>query len=187
MTQILALDAAGAPHRWLHVEDAIFYKAKNLVAWEFGDQEFTLHGGVNAATGRRSTMSVRSIVSIAGGTHSAREFRTPAVDRPMLFARDRHVCAYCGQVFRESELTADHVTPESRGGAWSWENLVSACRYCNGRKANRTPEEAKMPLLYVPYAPNRNEAFILTNRRILADQMDFLRRGVAANSRFRLP
>ena len=66
-------------------------------------------------------------------------------------------------------------------------NLVTADRYCNGRKGNRTPEEAKMPLLYAfPYIPNRNEAFILTNRRILADQADFLARGVSTHSRFRL-
>jgi len=48
---------------------------------------------------------------------------TPAVEREILFARDRHVCAYCGQKFRESDLTADHVIPESRGGRWSWTNL----------------------------------------------------------------
>lgn len=186
MPSILALDAAGAPHRWLHIEEAIFYKAKDLIAWEFGDDEFTLRGGTNAITGARSTLSVRSIISIAGGAHGAREFRTPAVDRQMLFARDAHVCAYCGKKFREAELTADHVIPESRGGAWSWTNLVAADRYCNGRKGNRSPEEAKMPLLYVPYTPNRNEAFILTNRHILQDQMALLARGVSTHSRFRL-
>jgi hypothetical protein len=40
-----------------------------------------------------------------------------------------------------------------------------------------------MPLLYVPYVPNRHEAFILSNRKILADQMEFLLRGVPRHSR----
>jgi 5-methylcytosine-specific restriction endonuclease McrA len=186
VTSILALDAAGAPHRWLPVEEAIFYRAKALIAWEAGDRVFTLYGGTSRATGQRSSLSVRSIVSIAGSTHCAREFRTPMVDRETLFARDRHVCAYCGQKFREVNLTADHVIPESRGGRWSWTNLVTSCRGCNNRKDARTPEEARMPLIYVPYVPNRNETFILTNRRILADQMEWLLGGVPAHSRLHL-
>lgn len=69
MTSILALDAAGAPHRWLPVEEAIFYQAKALIAWEAGERVFTLYGGTSRATGQRSSLSVRSIVSIAGSTH----------------------------------------------------------------------------------------------------------------------
>jgi hypothetical protein len=40
-----------------------------------------------------------------------------------------------------------------------------------------------MPLLYVPYVPNRHEHFILRNRRILADQMEYLLAGVPRTSR----
>lgn len=39
---------------------------------------------------------------------------------------------------------------------------------------------------YVPYVPNRYEAFILRNRKILADQMEFLLQGVPKNSRMHL-
>ena len=42
-----------------------------------------------------------------------------------------------------------------------------------------------MQLLYAPYVPNRAEFLILANRRILADQMEFLRQHVSANSRIR--
>ena len=52
-----------------------------------------------------------------------------------------------------------------------------------GDKANRSPERAGMPLLYVPYVPNRHEHFILRNRRILADQMEYLLAGVPKTSR----
>ena len=51
-------------------------------------------------------------------------------------------------------------------------------RTCNGKKAERTPEQARMPLLYVPYTPSRHEHFILRNRHILADQMAYLLTGV---------
>jgi hypothetical protein len=40
-----------------------------------------------------------------------------------------------------------------------------------------------MPLLYTPYVPTLWEDFILRNRRILADQMEFLRAHVPRNSR----
>jgi len=35
-----------------------------------------------------------------------------------------------------------------------------------------------LPLLALPYTPNKAEAMILANRKILTDQMDFLRNHV---------
>ncbi len=66
-------------------------------------------------------------------------------------------------------------------------NVVTACRSCNERKGNRLLEEAHMQLLYAPYVPNRAEFLILANRRILVDQMEFLKQHVAAQSRVHLP
>lgn len=63
-------------------------------------------------------------------------------------ARDRR-CAYCGGTAE----TVDHVVPRSRGGGLTWENAVAACLRCNHRKANRTPAEAGMKLLFSPTAP----------------------------------
>ena len=181
---ILVLDAAGTPRRWIGVEDAAGYYCRAMVAWDLGEHSFTLHGGTNRASGVRSTLTLRSIVAVRGGNpRRALRPAPPAVVREMLFARDRFLCAYCGGCYRHSELTADHVHPQSRGGRTIWTNLVSACKACNLRKANRTPEQAHMPLLYVPYVPSLHEAFILRNRRILADQMEFLMAGVPAGSR----
>lgn len=69
---------------------------------------------------------------------------------PAILARDHYRCAYCG---RPGARTVDHVFPKSRGGDESYGNLVAACGDCNGRKADRTPEEAGMPLLWIPRAP----------------------------------
>ena len=65
--------------------------------------------------------------------------------------------------------------PISRGGRALWQNVVSACIACNVRKGSRTPGEAGMPLLAIPYRPSWVEHLILSNRNILADQMEFLR------------
>jgi 5-methylcytosine-specific restriction endonuclease McrA len=50
-------------------------------------------------------------------------------------------------------LTLDHVLPRSRGGKTTWENVVTACNKCNGRKGSRTPTEANMKLLSQPRRP----------------------------------
>ena len=107
----------------------------------------------------------------------------PPLNNRELFRRDRHMCAYCGREYSFFRLTRDHVTPLSRGGRDTWMNVVTACRQCNGQKRNRLPEESGMELLYAPYVPNKAEFLILTNRRILSDQMDFLRQHVASHSR----
>ena len=46
-----------------------------------------------------------------------------------------------------------------------------------------TPEQAGMSLVYAPYVPSLWEDFILRNRRILADQMEFLMAHLPKNSR----
>ena len=76
--------------------------------------------------------------------------------RREVFARDRYACQYCGT--RTPDLTLDHVVPRHQGGTHTWENLVSACRRCNHRKAGRTPEEAHMRLQSAPRRPSANLA-----------------------------
>jgi 5-methylcytosine-specific restriction endonuclease McrA len=74
------------------------------------------------------------------------------VTRRNIFSRDLNACQYCAMIFAGSRLTLDHVLPRSRGGRDTWENLVTCCHSCNHRKADRTPEEAAMPLIRVPRA-----------------------------------
>ncbi len=182
---VLQLDVAGTPQQWLDFDKAAHYLSSGKVAWSVGEPFTVLRGGVNAVTGVQSVLALPPIMAIRGEAHASRAYRPMACERSRLFKRDRYTCAYCASVYRESELTADHVIPESRGGPWSWANLVSACASCNGIKANRTPEEASMPLVYVPYVPNVHEAFILEKRKILVDQMDYLIQGVPSHSRLR--
>ncbi len=173
---ILRLDVAGTPLRWVPWQDAVCLYSRELVAWTAGETEFTFFGGTSRHTGERSSVTVHSIIAIkrsAPGRHPSRDI--PPLNNHELFRRDGHMCMYCGSAHADHRLTRDHVIPIARGGRDTWSNVVAACRSCNTRKGCRTPEQASMPLLAVPYAPNWAEFLALSNRKILADQMEFLR------------
>lgn len=185
-SNVLVLDMAGSPMRWSTPEGVAGDYACGRVAWELGDtaSTVTLRGGVNAASGLPSVLHVRSIVAIRGESHHRHSVHPALPERgnAMLFRRDRMTCAYCGRVFPRDQLTRDHIVPRSRGGRDTWTNCVTACLDCNQAKGSR-PVENFRPLLYVPYAPCRNEQFILASRRILADQMDYLAARLPRHSR----
>jgi 5-methylcytosine-specific restriction endonuclease McrA len=178
---ILALNSGGQPHSWITWQDAVTLKCKDLISWEFGDEEFMFHGGLSRMTGLRSQVEVASIVALKSKFHY--EKRTPTLSNRNLFRRDLHVCGYCGHTFKEAVLTKDHIVPVSKGGLTTWTNCVTACVSCNGRKDNMSLKEAGMELLYVPYTPDKAEALILQNRNILADQMKFLKDFLPKHSR----
>jgi 5-methylcytosine-specific restriction endonuclease McrA len=74
--------------------------------------------------------------------------------RENVYIRDNYTCQYCGDRIAPKSLTLDHVIPASKNGKKNWTNVVSACRQCNQRKANRTPTTANMPLLSEPKMPS---------------------------------
>lgn len=85
--------------------------------------------------------------------------------RRSVLARDRHTCVYCGvgvgdkrkgRKLTRSDFTVDHLVPASRGGGNTWSNTACACHWCNHRKADRTPHEAGMKLLWEPKRPRTN-------------------------------
>ena len=140
---ILTLDTHGVPHRWISWQHACYYHAKDQVAWSLGEEAFTVFGGLNRATGERSSISSCSIIAIKGKAMAMKAFsQVPPLNNRELFHRDRQICAYCGGTFPISKLTRDHVVPFSRGGRDVWMNVVTACRSCNERKSDRTPERA---------------------------------------------
>jgi len=173
---ILRLDTAGQPVKWVPWQVAICLYSRDMIAWTAGESVFSFRGGTNRITGVRSAITVNSIVAIKRSVIKKRVRRDfPPLTNRELFLRDAHLCMYCGGHFHESNLTRDHVYPLSRGGRDKWSNVVTACRSCNSRKGNRQPEEARMSLLAVPFIPNWAEYLALSNRKILADQMEFLK------------
>ncbi len=173
-TRVLSLDATGRILDWISWQDAACLYVREAVAWTLGDPCLTLHGGFRRDTGDQSILLLHPIVASRGRCRDGAVDPSPALSNGALFARDRYLCMYCGRHCARNELTRDHVHPLSRGGRDIWENVVSACLTCNLKKGNRTPQQANMPLLAVPYKPSWVEHLILSNRNILADQMEFL-------------
>jgi len=173
--RLLSLDAHGRILDWMSWQDAACLYARDAVAWTLGDPCLTVHGGTCRATGSQSLLDLHPIIAARGHARAHALDPTPALTNVALFARDQHLCLYCGQDYARPHLTRDHVMPLSRGGRDIWENVVTACFHCNSRKGGRTPQQAGMPLLAVPYRPSWIEHLILSNRHILADQMAFLK------------
>jgi 5-methylcytosine-specific restriction endonuclease McrA len=176
--QVLRTDVSGMPLEWVGYQDAVRLYHLEQVAYTCGTLLYRVHGGICAKTGRRSLIEVNSIIATLGHNRALSKFRdryVPPLNNPALFKRDSHVCLYCGEIFRHSELSRDHVTPVIQGGQDIWNNVVTACRRCNNHKAGRTPEQAAMQLLAVPFIPTHAEYIYLQGRRVLSDQMEFLR------------
>lgn len=173
-TRVLSLDATGRILDWISWQDAVCLYVREAVAWTLGAPCLTVHGGHSRLTGEQSILRLHPIIATRGQARHGHEDPAPALTNVALFARDRFLCLYCGDHFSRGELTRDHVMPLSRGGRDTWENVVSACIACNVKKGSRTPAQAGMPLLAVPYRPSWVEHLILSNRNILADQMEFL-------------
>jgi hypothetical protein len=129
---ILALDVAGAPHRWINVRDAAHYYATDMIAWAVGTNEFVLRGGTQRATGLQSVIRASSIIAIKGKDFIVRHFdREPTLTKEMLLARDRHLCAYRAQSFRVGDPT-NVCGPEQHSSAVA--RRIRARRIEHGRE-----------------------------------------------------
>lgn len=182
--RILALDMAGNPHKWVDWETACFYYTKSLIGWQIGDTDHRLRGGTSSRTGLQSYLDINTIIAVKGAFVSRiKRYDNPPLSNRILFRRDHNICAYCGHHFPAARLTRDHIIPVSRNGANTWENVVTCCGQCNKVKGDKTPDEAKMPLRFLPYKPNRSEFLILNNKLILPDQMEFLMKRIGVDSR----
>ena len=172
--RVLSLDAHGRILDWMHWQDAVCLYVRGAVSWTLGEPCLIVHGGMSRELGRQTTLALHPIVASRSRAKNTLIDPAPALTNQALFARDQSLCLYCGCNFSKSELTRDHVQPVSKGGPDEWENVVTACWNCNVRKGSRTPAQANMPLLAVPYRPSWVEHLILSNRNILTDQMQFL-------------
>ena len=176
--QILRTDTAGMPLEWIDYREAVRLHFLEQIAYVAGRELFSVHGGINALTRQRSVVQVNSIIATHGNSHAIQKMRddyVPPLNNRTLFRRDANLCLYCGNHFSKRDLSRDHVTPLSQGGADHWNNVVTACIRCNNHKAGHTPEQAGMELLAIPFSPTHAEYVYLLGRNVLADQMEFLR------------
>ena len=103
----------------------------------------------------RCPLVIRLAIAVAHRVYQSLRVR---FNKRNVMARDSFACQYCGE--ETGQLTIDHVHPRSRrssefpkGGPTTWQNCVTACLDCNGRKGDRTPAEAGMQLTRRPIRP----------------------------------
>lgn len=122
---------------------ALVWKGKARV--ELPDLDYVLHSPTR-------TYEVPSVIVLKRYVNVRKRRNESGKKRFRIFVRDRFRCQYCCKRFPAFELTLDHIIPDSRNGSNDPDNLATSCKPCNQRKANRTPDEARMPLLATPAA-----------------------------------
>ena len=122
-----------------------------LILWFQGKVEVLEYHSISAKSAS-SSFKLPSVMRLKKYVNPRKTTRLK-FSRENIYLRDAFTCQYCTKQFAAKELTLDHVVPASKFGRKDWTNVVTACRSCNHRKANRTPLGAGMPLLNEPRIP----------------------------------
>jgi 5-methylcytosine-specific restriction endonuclease McrA len=138
--RVLLLNQTYEPLGTVSVARAIIMTFKNSVFVEEWDGDRVLRSA-------RDEFPVPSVIRRRTYINVRRRREASGMKRLRIYMRDKFRCQYCGEKKGVAELTLDHILPRSRGGDNSPVNIVTACIPCNNRKSNRTPGEARMPLL----------------------------------------
>ena len=138
--RVLLLNQTYEPLGTVSVARAVIMTFKDTVTVEEFDGERVLRSA-------RAEFRVPSVVRRRIYINVRRRQEASGMKRMRIYMRDKFRCQYCGEKKAASELTLDHILPRSRGGDNSPVNIVTACVPCNNRKSDRTPAEARMPLL----------------------------------------
>ncbi|XP_010414875.1 PREDICTED: uncharacterized protein LOC104700959 isoform X1 [Camelina sativa] len=150
----------------------ISYRPVNVVCWkraiclEYMDKADVLEYYDQTVSSPTGSFYIPAVLRVPHLLQVVKRRRVKnSLSRKSILLRDDYTCQYCSS--REN-LTIDHVIPISRGGEWTWQNLVTACSRCNSRKGQKTVEEAQMKLLKVPKEPKDYDivAIPLTNAAI---------------------
>ena len=79
--------------------------------------------------------------------------KEPMFNRTNVWQRDGGKCCYCNTPVSRYKFTYDHVVPSSKGGATTWENIVTSCSSCNTKKGSKAPHQVGMALRKRPHRP----------------------------------
>jgi 5-methylcytosine-specific restriction endonuclease McrA len=138
--RVLLLNQTYEPLGTVSVARAVIMVFKNTVSVEELDGNRVLRSA-------RAEFPVPSVIRRRIYINVRRRREASSMKRLRIYMRDKFRCQYCGDKKPAGELTLDHILPRSRGGDNSPVNVVTACVACNNRKGDRTPAEARMPLL----------------------------------------
>ena len=138
--RVLLLNQTYEPLGTVSVARAVIMTFKDTVTVEEFDGERVLRSA-------RAEFRVPSVIRRRTYINIRRRREAAGMKRLRIYMRDKFRCQYCGEKKAVGDLTLDHIMPRSRGGDNSPVNIVTACVPCNNRKGDRTPAEARMPLL----------------------------------------
>ena len=133
--------------------------AKRAISYLVRDKATIVENGISgkALISEKETWEIPSIIKLSEfiGRSSLSNIKVKFNKRTLL-ERDKNQCQYCSKKLGRDVATIDHVIPKSHkhSGKTVWTNCVIACKDCNSKKANRTPQEARMPLKKVPISPH---------------------------------
>lgn len=137
------------------------YEALDLVSWENAivlvvRDKATIHRPHESGTVIRSARLAIPLPEVIVLTHYVFvPYQEPdehaGTSMSAVLRRDNFTCGYCG----DFASTVDHIVPRSRSGPNTFANLIAACLTCNQLKADLTPQEAGMRLLWEPRVPSR--------------------------------
>lgn len=157
-TPVLLLDAAWRIDRVIGVERACELLVMGRVVAASDDVAMVMRSPSIEVT---IPSVVARVGRLRGGPH-----RLPTCSARRVRQRDAHRCQFVidGAACAHRGDSVDHLVPRSRGGGTTWTNMVTACRACNGGKADRTLAEMGRrfgwTLRREPYVPSRSELLI---------------------------
>ncbi|MEM1297621.1 MAG: HNH endonuclease, partial [Verrucomicrobiota bacterium] len=99
--------------------------------WEDWQKLPVREGDASIGTSR-GEIRVPTVIVVANFSRVPK--KRPKFNSRSLWERDGGRCQYTGKNLAPGEGNMDHVVPQSRGGATSWENCVLAARDVNSRK-----------------------------------------------------
>jgi len=121
---------------------------RRAICLMLADKVELLHASGRRVRSERLALDEPSVVRLSRYVHVPYpKHRSP--NRRGVLVRDGGMCQYCGAAGE----TIDHVLPRSRGGRHTWDNVVAACRRCNGTKRDRLLADTTMRLARVPGPP----------------------------------
>lgn len=157
----LALDAAAKPISLIPVQEAVGRLAAEMISNQSGEIQVFASDETRRFRSQHLDLPAPLIVMFPGYVELEPN-ETRYVSRRVVFARDKYSCQYCDFVAEpgkaRQQLTIDHVKPArlfaSRAEATTWENVTTACRECNSKKAGFLPRECGMMPRTTPRKPH---------------------------------
>ena len=141
-TMVLKLNKAYIPIDVCTWEEAVCDWFSGRATIETAYDDVVLRSCRSAGSDECNTMQCPAIIRMRSDEINQFDMvKTLPLNRKTLYERDDGRCCYCGNHIKMSEMTIEHVYPESKGGLSDWANLRASCYDCNHEKGDKLLSE----------------------------------------------